>query len=128
TSRARTADRVATRLPRGTVSLRTHAHSLARSMGPPLFRGGHDAFQAHRRVIVLLQWGHLSLEVVMPAGCLRDTPPRRLQWGHLSLEVVIPSMLPSFLAKHLLQWGHLSLEVVIATELAVLAAGSVLQW
>src|SRR5690606_1208442 len=58
-------------------------------MGPPLVRGGHTAPTGDPILEITLQWGHLSLEVVMPAGCLRDTPPRRLQWGHLSLEVVI---------------------------------------
>src|SRR5690606_1890325 len=88
--RARTADRVATRLPRGATSLRTHAHSLARSMGPPLFRGGHLVAIAVAGDRYLLQWGHLSLEVVMVVGYRNLEELAQLQWGHLSLEVVMP--------------------------------------
>ena len=60
-------------------------------MGPPLFRGGH----AERGVkslatSTLLQWGHLSLEVVIREVALEHkTTNKVLQWGHLSLEVVI---------------------------------------
>src|SRR5690606_36289476 len=38
---------------------------LPASMGPPLFRGGHWCISASASVTTALQWGHLSLEVVI---------------------------------------------------------------
>src|SRR5690606_4821648 len=82
-------------------------------MGPPLFRGGHHGLGASFTVPVSLQWGHLSLEVVI-SGASWPWPNRRwLQWGHLSLEVVMVTELPEWNAEGKLQWGHLSLEVVM---------------
>ena len=40
-----------------------------------------------------LQWGHLSLEVVIQAGWGRNPEAEYLlQWGHLSLEVVMSAL------------------------------------
>ena len=82
-------------------------------MGPPLFRGGHveNTWRASSRP--LLQWGHLSLEVVMAKRFAEAMRLELLQWGHLSLEVVITWEQTAICAEDLLQWGHLSLEVVI---------------
>src|SRR5690606_10021632 len=85
-----------------------------------------------------LQWGHLSLEVVilgvhLEGGCvglasmgpplfrgghllgIGDDPDEKeeLQWGHLSLEVVMFRKENGAWTLLMLQWGHLSLEVVI---------------
>src|SRR5690606_24255682 len=59
------------------------------SMGPPLFRGGHPTARQDRGGPVALQWGHLSLEVVMLMAADGYSRRARLQWGHLSLEVVM---------------------------------------
>src|SRR5690606_12809354 len=110
-------------------------------MGPPLFRGGH-AVTTFRIAVdrPLLQWGHLSLEVVIYVAYFKLINGFELQWGHLSLEVVITALQaastavvsasmgpPLFRGGHpvvlvytlsseyMLQWGHLSLEVVIGT-------------
>src|SRR5690606_545125 len=59
-------------------------------MGPPLFRGGHARVQLSARRVGGLQWGHLSLEVVIFRTAIGLLGTSRLQWGHLSLEVVMP--------------------------------------
>ena len=58
-------------------------------MGPPLFRGGHIDFLIRSDSQVELQWGHLSLEMVMGIAAIVAAVILLLQWGHLSLEVVI---------------------------------------
>src|SRR5690606_6981698 len=84
------------------------------SMGPPLFRGGHNDFiHVAPTLSTKLQWGHLSLEVVIGTRGVagQDPPcasmgPPLFRGGH----AVLAARFKCF-AK--LQWGHLSLEVVI---------------
>src|SRR5690606_22356087 len=83
------------------------------SMGPPLFRGGHLRYGSAASGSSVLQWGHLSLEVVMQLASRLEALGAALQWGHLSLEVVIIRLPSSRQPWQTLQWGHLSLEVVI---------------
>src|SRR5690606_23149570 len=59
------------------------------SMGPPLFRGGHNPLQHLQDGLLwasmgppLFRGGHAAMVFPVPTGPL-------LQWGHLSLEVVI---------------------------------------
>src|SRR5690606_24350727 len=84
------------------------------SMGPPLFRGGHPSQKSMAHIAVTLQWGHLSLEVVMDKSSGPMPPHLPLQWGHLSLEVVMTGVSSPCGDSRALQWGHLSLEVVMA--------------
>ena len=68
------------------------------------------------QALTVLQWGHLSLEVVIFDGDVGIGGSEWLQWGHLSLEVVMGCLKPSKPDNSgRLQWGHLSLEVVIPT-------------
>ena len=61
---------------------------LFASMGPPRRRGGWATSSRCSRAPVMLQWGHLVVEVEgtrdSDTGC---NPESELQWGHLVVEV-----------------------------------------
>ena len=97
-------------MPSGVVARVT---ATAASMGPPLFRGGHWYIANEALSITELQWGHLSLEVVIGLRGAREGPVHPASMGPPLFRGGHPSIPSAGQTPPQLQWGHLSLEVVI---------------